>query len=189
MKNILDSKKFQGTGSHQGSADTSFIETNQRLKMDDLWNWTIFAPKRDAVLKWTVVRPKVIRLFGRPINDHFGPPSLTQDRPSLHCPVSRRTVKILDINPSGEPLKDNESYWEVLKIYSRQWLERRWEYVRNIFSKFEKTWISQKECFLIIHWSTNQSLRLRVVRNPNSWSGICIPISIPNCPQSESLIG
>ena len=100
------------------------------------------------------------------------------------------TVKTSDLIPSGDPSKENESYWKVLKIYSREWLvyKRGLEYVRNIFSNFEKTWISHKERFLIFHWATNQSLRLTVVGN-NSCSGICIPISIPNCPQSETLIG
>ena len=81
------------------------------------------------------------------------------------------------------PSKENESYWKVLKIYSREWLvyKRGLEYVRNIFSKFEKTWISHKERF---YWSTNQSLRLMVVRNPNSRSGTSISIT-----QSETLVG
>ena len=49
------------------------------------------------------------------------------------------------------PLKENKSYWNVMKIYSREWLvyKRGLEYLRNIFFKFEKTWISHKERFFI----------------------------------------
>ena len=48
---------------------------------------------------------------------------------------------------TGDPSKENKSYWRVLKIYSREWsvYKRGLEYIRSIFSKFETTWISHKE--------------------------------------------
>ena len=87
--------------------------------------------------------------------------------PSSSFKTVQFRVWTLDLIPPGEPWKENESYWKALKIYSREWLvyKRGLEYVRNIFSKFEKSWISHKERFLTFHWSTNQSLRSKVIRN------------------------